>query len=86
MANSHIVGGWGGGEGDSCRCRLSISEGYTWMLDSHTAGIDLDATFLYQRDSPRCCISVQGGFTGLPVKAKIREKKWELGPGLPYIS
>ena len=52
------------------------------MLDSHTAGIDLDAGFPYERDSPRYCISVPGGFTGLPVKAKIREKKWELEPGL----
>jgi len=56
------------------------------MLGSHTAGIDLDAGFPHQRDSPRCCISVPGEFTGLPVKAKIREQKWVLEPGLPYIS
>ena len=49
--------------------------GFMSMPDFHLRAIHLDAGFPHQRDSPRCCISVPGGFTRLPVKAKLREKR-----------
>lgn len=45
------------------------------MPDFQLRAIHLDAGFPHQRDFPRCCISVPGGFTRLPVKAKLREKR-----------